>query len=87
MPSCQKPLNVSAHALVEFEIVKLIFQVGNQVNAVVETDKPDVIDQIMRPFGEEGHRQMILDVANATLIPVLLETSNEWTVTASIMTK
>lgn len=84
---CQHAPIVNAHAQFEIDIVSSIPLVSNQVNAAVGTGKHVQLDQIARALEKGGRPQMPQDLANASLIFNLLETPNEGTVRAPLMTK
>lgn len=78
----------SARAPFYVDIASAIPAVSKRVDGVVGTGKSDRIDQSTMPFafGEAGCLQMTQDVAKASLIPNLFQTSDKGTVSALMLT-
>lgn len=79
-------LFMSVHKPFKVDIGKPISPACNQLDAVAGTGKPYQLSQITRPLGKEGRPQMTKDVANAFLVPNILESLKEMTIGVMVKT-
>lgn len=78
---------VSAHSPFKVNIMSPILPILTWVDAILRRDKTNEISRIPRPLRKEGRLQMALYVANASLVPIFIETPDKGVVGARTMTR